>query len=586
MSPTDIFSILKRSKFDLLILIVVLVLFYSNQLAYGPLRATGTIRVTEGDAIPQESNYTLSTEFSLSVKSAVLFNYTLNELDGVTFYTSADGVSRFVYNITLQSTENDTDVNIRTYLGYYSSSHQVVVGHAPTVFSVEPTMSVINEHPDYWIPFCGVIFESNITLEFRNVLLWAEFDTPVSPVNLNWQTTNGYPLFENPYTMWMNHFRPQIRFERQSGGAYGDFGAFYQNRTLYLKPSNYTMEVSWGDEVPSIPIFYLTVSENYSTTCILNMKTVRLSLSKQNTIPLIHLEIKTDFIEYGFYNQYLVYDLYLYDSEFPEYLFLPPPYQYYIIDVYSMDPLSKTLRYEPHDVGVYTFKFIEANGSHNINAEISMSYLYFFDFIITPLNFYQLSLTAFLILCIILRVYRYSKTKEPEISWRKPLLVPVVLIGFTVFIPWFFSVRELVEASYGFNTTIQVVAFGPIPLVASWTDSGWILLEVPQGAFYWTLLSLALFWCPLLFSSYFLSSPDLSDTYPLFLILPLGFLDLIQIAPTVLYTFPFTLNWAILILLLLATAIAICGYIVLRLTGRLRSKNKREVDISLRDVSQ
>ncbi len=572
MDKEAFLSRLKRSKFDYAILVTVLILITSNQLlAVIPYRASGAIEVTNGATIPEESNYTISREFNPSVTSAVVMNYTLeddvtleNEI-GIAVSLVTDNVSRFVVNITIQSTLNNTDVDIRVELGVYRTTIHVVVGTTATTFSVEPDMDLVCSNPIYWIPYFIVRFTTDIELEFRNVLLWAEFDTPVSPVVLNWQSTDGEPLFVNPYTKWMRYFNPELRIERQSGGSYGVLDARFQNRTLYLTPQNYTMEATWGDEIPSIPAFSLSISENYTTICTLRMKAVKLTLSLNQNIPLIHLEIHTYHWSNSFLSYSRIYDLYLQDSEIPEFLFFPPFNDGFTIRFSSIDTLSRHLLYSS-DVDTYAFEHIPESGTYHLNAEILMPYWHIFEFIITPQNFVLLSLGMVLFSLVLFRVRIYFNQKKPRVSWRDPLLLPVIVLGLTAFIPWFSSIREV---TYGFHTTIHAISFGPFPLVASWTDSGGIFLDIPQSGFYWAILSMLFFWLPLQFANYSMTPPRASlmeSLLPLFS--PLLILGFVQVGLGEIYTFPFSHDLLIEILLLFIPAVFFCCYIVLRITGR------------------
>ena len=567
MDPEELIGLLKRSKFDLVLIVTTLLLVFSSQIfAISPLRNSGTITITEGESIPQETNYTLSTDFSPSVTSAVVLNRTLDVLDGIFFDVVTDGVSRFVFNFTLRSTENDTSVRIETDLGNYRASFDVLLGTTHSTYSLEPDMGIVRPYSNYWITYCRVRFESDIELDFKNVLLWAEFDTPVSPVILNWQSTEGEPLFDNPYTKWIEQFNPELRFQPEGGASPRSFQAQFQNRTIFLTPQNYTVQAYWGDRISTIPSFNLSIRENYTTTCTLRMRAEKLSLSLDMNVPLIHLEIWA-----SRYSNDRIYDLYFDDSEIPDILYIPPTYDGYTIVLRSMDPLSDRLIYST-DIDVSAHEYIPESGISHHSAEIWLPYVHGFGLLITQQDLFQLSIAIILFSLILIRMRIYLSSGKSGDFLRDPSFIPVLIIGLSTFIPWFSSVREPV---YGFSTTIYSTAFGPFPLIASWTEHGGILIDIPPSAIYWALASLIFFWLPLIYVNHYMTPPNSVYESSILLFSPLVFLGFVQVGLGVIFDFPFTTNLFSELLLVLTPTIFLCSFIVLKLTGR-RNVKKRE----------
>lgn len=559
MDSREFLSKLKKFRLDLSLLVIVIVLIFSSQILTTQLfLGSDTITVTEGAAIPQESNYTISTEFSPSVTNAVVFNHTLDKYSGVYFNVITDNVSKFCFNLTLQSTLNNTHVNVSITLGY-NEKFETVVGTAPITVSFEPNMTSVHSS---WIMPCHVIFRTDVPLEFKNVLLWAEFDTPVSPVILNWQSTDGEALFANPYTQFLRYYRPVLEIKRQNESYYASFDAIFQNHTLYLRPQNYSMRASWGKSIYPIPEFNLSITENYSAICTLRMKAVKLSFLMYQKIPLIHLEIWEE------HSSHEIYDLYFQDSEIPDFLFIPPSYDDISIIFVSIDPLRR-LRY---DYDVASSVSVPVNGTYHQNVEIKLPYWYFFGFLIAQRDFAQLSLGMILFSFVIIRAYIYFRQKTPRGFWRNPSFIPAILLGLTTFIPWFYSIREAVNV---FDTTIHIAAFGPFPLVASWTDSGLILLDIPQSGIYWAIMSLLMFWFPLIFFIYGATPPrDYEKEASMLLFFPYLYLTSLEIGIAKLYTFTFDQNSLIPVLLLLIPTITV-SYLVLK--GLMEYVKKEEV---------
>ena len=68
----------------MIILFIAFLLIANNQLFQTtPLRASGIMEVTEGSAIPQDSNYTLTSIGSPVITSAIILNETIEEEHGL-----------------------------------------------------------------------------------------------------------------------------------------------------------------------------------------------------------------------------------------------------------------------------------------------------------------------------------------------------------------------------------------------------------------------------------------------------------------------------------------------------------------------
>ena len=495
---------LKISKFDVVICITVFILVATNQIMMvPPFNDRGSIAITNGDAIPQESNYTITQEISPSVSSAIIFNYTMSRYDGVYFDTVIDSVSKLVFNFTLESTQNNTDVRIDVQIGYYSHAINLNVGTIPRVYSLEPDMAVVGS-VNFAVLYSSVRFTSTIELEYRNIILQADFDNPVSPVVFNWLSSDEENLFDSNYTEWMSNYGPEVSITSHSEDSIGWLDALGKNQTIYLSPGNYTLEATWDGRIHPIPAFILTIPENTTTACIFRMKAVKLYLNISENIPLASLSISrgTD------YSSGHIYEISFEDSRIPEYLFLPPSPSGYIIRFSSMNLLSRY--FYPTSIGeaIYVSRTALSNSTYHLIADIHMNYLYLAGFIVTPQNLVQIALAEVLFAFIIIRIILYFNQKRPRISLKDPRLIPIILIGFTTFIPWFHATRVI---DYYFDTTIHVAALGPFPLVSSWTDSGLIFLELAPNGIVWGITSLLMFWLPLIWANYAMTPPSNLD---------------------------------------------------------------------------
>jgi hypothetical protein len=325
-------NILDRPKIDYLILIIGYLLLASNQLFNAsPLQASGTIAISNGSAIPQETNYTLSTLSIPSVTSAILLNESIYERY-LSFDVPVENIDRIQCNFTLQSLSENTTVGISFDLGRYETHLTIISGILPATYSFEPNMSEVRFSSD-WIASCYIQISANAEMKSQIILMWAEFDTPMSPVVLNWQATDGQGLFENQYTRSIRYFGPELKIERLSDSSIAYFHAAFQNRSVYLEPQNYAFAASWHGYYSWINID-ISVLENITSICSIRMKAVRVYLSINPDVPLTHLIISS----YSLWDRD-TYDLYLQSTEIPEFLYIPP-YSSFIIEIASVSLLS------------------------------------------------------------------------------------------------------------------------------------------------------------------------------------------------------------------------------------------------------
>ncbi len=488
-AEVSFWQLMKRPKVDYVIIIIAFLLLASNQVfETTPLRASGNIEITNGSAIPQDTNYTITTISVPSVTSAVLLNESI-ERNSLYFDVLVENVIKIVYNITLQSTLENTSVRITMNLGSFDTHLDVIVGIIPTTYSIEPDIV----QPDYWITWSSVRIITNTEMNLQNLLIGAEFDTPVSPVVLNWQTTDGYGLFDNPYTRLMHNYQPELEIQRESDGSSQEFYASFQNCSLYLRPQNYTFYPSWGGRNYDQMRFNITVYENVTSICTIRMKAVRVNLLIVSNSPLIRLTIRHD----GFDS----YCLYLQETEIPEFIYIPPSFEL-DIEVATISPHTSS-QYFNGDFFVRGSTL--SNATKHFHVKITMPYALILGLLITPQDFIQISLAMILFAFIIFRLFLFLHSKKPRTSWKDPRLIPILLIGITACIPWFIAIHENLYFS---DITIHVASLGAFPLIASWTESSAIFLAIPPNGLAWFFTSLLLFWIPLLYANYATTPPS------------------------------------------------------------------------------
>lgn len=566
----DFLRLSKQSKLNYVIFITAFLLIASNQIfETTPLGASGTIELVKGSAIPQDSNYTLMTSNLPSVTSAVILNESIDS-KYIHLELPIRNVGRILCNVTFQSISINVISQIDFFLGRYNERIDVSAGIIPTTYSFEPRMEDVH-YSDSWKTSCS-INTGDDRIHLCQIVMWAEFEVPVSALVLDWQTTDGQGMFDNEYTRQMDFFYPIIEIRPSDYEYYLEFRPIFQNCTLYLAPQNLTIRPSWyGSGINS---FNISIVENITSTCLIHTRAVRLYLSIEPLLPLIRLTVSAS----SYYGD-IAYQLLFQGAEIPEYIFLPIFPTYYIEVATPKLLSSEPSRYSD----VVITSSVQSNGTNDLHLHTIMPYVSILSCQITLWDFIQICFAMTLFTLVVVRISLYFYIKKPRASWKDPRLIPILLIGVTAFIPWFSSFRD----NFPFDDVpadIQVLAMGVVPLIISWTDSGGFFLVLPSNGLLWAIASLLIFWIPLFYANYSITPPSNNgDNFLacLFLFSPLLLLGFLQEGLQDTYSFSFVSSFIIQSILILVPIVSISCFFLLRITGKYnfgRHKNQLSLD--------
>jgi len=563
---------LKRPKLDYIILFTAFLLIASNQVfETTPLGATGMIEITNGSAIPKDTNYTLTSVSVPSVSSAVLINESLL-IDNIYTNMPFDHTNRIVCNITLQSSSEYTPIRISARFGEYTTYFDVIAGIIPQTFSIKPNMDLV--HASGWIDECQISTSKNIDMSLQNVVVWAEFDTLLSPIVFDLRSTDGQELYDSESPRSSLYSGPLLTINRHQDGSTGSLYFAFQNRTLYLPSLNYTFTTTWAYSSYPLIQFNITVQPDMKSVCRIHLFVIRIDFEINPDFPFLRLELRQDDDPFPTYYREFHY------SQFPKYVFVHANYRFKI-EVDSLNPLSQSSHYtrELFASGQYLL-----NGSHHLNAKVTMPYIALMGLYITPQDLIQIVIAIVLFSLFILRIFIYFKDIKHRVSWRDPRLIPIVLLGLTAFIPWFSATNI---SSGTLNASVNITSFGVFPLIVGWTNSGSIFLALPSSGINWAIASLMLFWIPLLYANYSLTPPSILDNNylaSLVLFSPILFTDVVHYGLALLYSYPFTPSIIIQIIQISIPLLFLCSLVFLRWTGNFDyglSKNQLALDVNL-----
>lgn len=489
----SLWSLLKRPKIDYVIICVAFLFLASNQVfAYTPFNPTGAIDVSLGSSIPQDTNYTLTEISDQPIKSAIIFNESM-ERNFLYVDVAVDAMNRTICNITLQSPSDNNPVDIYIEFGHYQSHLDVVVGQEPVTYTFIPPIDDV-KYSDYLSSTCYVSINADVELVLRNVMLWVEFEVPVSPLLLDYKTTDGYDLFENDYTRWINMDGLEFDIIRLSDGMRGWIDVEYQNYTLYLPSQNYTMTSLWGNEYDSRIEFNVTLHENITTHCLLHMKAVRVYFTIDSNFPLIRLGIS----KYNAYSPNI--EIYFTKSEIPDYVYIPP-YALFDVEIATITPFSRYRESEDLTVQVR----ISSNTTNDYHVNVILPYIDLIGITTTPQDIIQIALALFLFILMNVRLFSYLYFKKPRTTWKDPRLIPILFFGVIACLPWYGETQVI---SSLLQYPIQIASLGVFPLMGFWVDSSPVFLILPPNALFLATLAIIFFWIPLLYANYYATPPS------------------------------------------------------------------------------
>jgi len=505
MDSKDVLSfweILKRTRFDYFIIFIAFLLLASNQIfETTPLRSSGIMEVTEGSAIPQDTNYTLTSIGIPSITSAIILNETLEEESDLYVDIAVDAINKTICNVTLQAISDNSSIEIYFEFGQYTTRIDVIVGTQPTTYSIVPDMESVNYDDDSLTARCRISVTSDIELDLLNILIWAEFESPVSPLQLDYRATDGADLFENKYIRSFSLGGLRLEITRLSDGVSDSMNVRYQNYTLYLSPQNYTLTSIWVYEYHTRLETNVTLHDGEFTHGLVHMKAVRVYLSIDSDFPLIRLGI-------GKYDEsFTNFEIYLQKEDVPEYVYIPP---YHLFDI-EVETISPFYRYDSGTSDITISSRISSNGTFDYHVNVLLPYANILGIIIVPQDFIQIALALFLFLLINIRVLIYIQSKKPRISWKDPRLIPVIFFCVIGCLTWYVGTHE----SWHFPHDIfHIASLGTFPLMGCWTEASSIFLIMPSNGLWWAFTSMVFFWIPLHLVNYFTTPPsDVSHNY-------------------------------------------------------------------------
>jgi len=505
MDTKDVVSfweILKRPRIDYFIFLIAFLLIASNQVFQTtPLKASGIMEVTEGSEIPQDTNYTITSIGIAAITSAIILNETIEEETDLFVDIAVDAMNKTICNITLQTSSENSSIEIYFEFGQYSTRIDTIAGTQPTTYSIVPNMESVNYADDSLTARCRVSVSSDIDLDLLNILIWAEFESPVSPLQLDYRSTDGSNLFENKYIRSFSLDGLRLEIMRLSDGVMGYLKVRYQNYTLYLQPQNYRLTSMWGYEYHTRVETNVTLHDSEFTHGLVHIKAIRVYLSLDLDFPLIRIDI-------GAYDDSLTgFETFLQKEDVPEYVYIPP-YFLFDIEVETITPFSRHIS-GASDITITSR--ISSNGTIDYHVNILLPYTNILGTVITPQDFIQIALALFLFLLLNIRVLIYIQSKKPRISWKDPRLIPIIFFCVIGCLPWYFGTHE---SWYFPQDSFHIASLGAVPLMGCWTESSSIFLMMPQNGLWWAFTSMMLFWIPLHLVNYYTTPPsDVSDNF-------------------------------------------------------------------------
>jgi len=492
--------LVKRPRIDYLIILLLFLFISSNHVFENTLlRPTGTVDVTYGSAIPQETNYTITNVVEPSVTAAVIFNHSFR--DAIFFRVPFESLSWIRLDLTLRAESNDTVVNYRMRVEDLEEEMYLSIGTDAETFSFNPNITgIVPSTTTIWLEDIHVSIDTTGNV-LAALVVHTQYSEPVCPVTIDFQSTDGFSLFKNEYTKQMYYYyRPNLEIEGENSSYSTETYPCIVNQTYYMKPGNYSCSAGWGYR-GHYQEFNIRAVADEATYIIVRMQAVRLDISTNTDIPLVKLTI-------DHYSDWVYRELF-FESAPPEFLYIPG-FSYETRLYFELATPEFLSRHIDHYEDVRAEIQFEYNSTNHVHLDVEMPYLRVSNIVVTPHDFIRIVLAVLGFFATVLRLGFYFNDLKPRTLWRDKRLIPAVILLAIAVLPWFSSVRN-VGFGYGVNKQVTMHALGPFPLVLASIGGETSLVVLPANGFAWAVASLFLFWIPLLLVMFRYSTPSTVD---------------------------------------------------------------------------
>jgi len=486
------------------------------------------------------SNYwEIDTQYSSDYD---LNRYTKNESDGYHLTFPQDDITLLVFSRRIQiPIHNYSDISISVeiegvsgsagiYLEVYADIAREMdeaVVSAGQIVQVNASAPLIEARQvsSYWLGSIFFRFQTGSSVGaqiiVRNVIIEATFTTKLSRVQLDIQSTENVSLYENPSMKYLESPLELMLVRNNDSSSASIYRPVRVHDELYLPPGTYSGEAYWhywsiyGPPIPDpsnatswAPNMNFTVVEDAALEIDVRVFVIRIDIDLSHRVLLSRLRI----YYMGGYRYEILPDIVgstLY-TPIPDYFYIPGGVDSLRVEMDTWSPFSPRWSwYRYQALGSYFH--IETNpdvsiSSRNHRLSVVLPYVTIGDAVLGLGDFLLLALGGLLLIKLGVTLHRVLRHSDLRHRLSDSRLLPIVLLGLGVFLPW--SKQLLISPSSSY-VNVYWISWFSMPIMIRWTDRTAIqlLYSTPD---WWiaSLISIFLLFVPVFYACLSLSSPE------------------------------------------------------------------------------
>ena len=488
---------------------IVAIMNPSYSTRFGPPFGTGSIDIEYTSEINQTLGQSVTREYSPSVSRVVLLNETpLHQYLGV--QVPVYDYDEVHVSATVEAVSDVVAAELVVLIHFANSTsrhiEQTIERGQWTNLVLTVDMDSVRNASSSWTNYWHIEVNPYEDLIWHNVAVWASSSKPLSRVIVDVQSTAGASLFQYEMMRFLAE-SPYLDVGRENETRSG-FSLHKANCSLYLAPGEIAGLIGWGSDsnIYDVLPLNLTIHENETVRWNIRILAIRLDFAVNVRCSVGYLWV------YGSSDPGTHVDLYDAHVDFDrlDSLYMPPRRSLYV-EVRWLDLLGDYSKsnYRERAEG-QAGNWSAPLGTENIQISIEFPGWDAYGFALNTGDMLLLSSGLMLMAAVIVRSALLVPRKPGDGLRLGSRLVPIILmLGLSLF-PWYESSRTISDWWNAANPIqVNMVLFGPIPVILASTSGSLMSFILPQSALYWAALAFFVYWLPLIYAT--VRAPAASD---------------------------------------------------------------------------
>ena len=353
----------------------------------------------------------------------------------------------------------------------------------------------------------------------RSVIIEADFTTKLSRVRLDMQSTENVSLYECSSMEYLESPLEMILVWNNESESAAVYRPVRVHDELYLPPGTYTGETYWyyhsvyGPPIPDptndtswTPNVNFTVLEDTALEIDVRVFVIRIDIDLSH-----HILLRRLYIHYMEDYQYpILLDIIgstLY-APILDYFYIPGGIDSLRIEMDTWSPFSPRLGWYWQPTQVFSISVVTnldvSNSSRNLRLSIVLPYITLGDAVLGLGDLVLLAVEGLLLVGFAITLHRMLRYSDLRHRLSDSRLLPIVLLGLGIFLPWSTQLPISPGSSYA---SVHWISWFSMPFMIRWTDSTAIqlLCATPD---WWnaSLISTFLLFVPLFYACFSLQS--------------------------------------------------------------------------------